>query len=629
MAGKKTQQAGSGDRLKRLAPIALIAIICIYYFSTMVPLRMLPQNSYYNLMADAFHEGSLSLLVKPRKELLELTNPYDPTLNGPYRLHDATLYNGKYYLYFGPVPALVLFLPVELVSGVKVPQHIAVTLFLCVGFIASVVALKLLLQTIRPPLPPWMFPAGILTLGLCNLAPCILLRPDVYEVAISCAYWLGMTSLAFLLSGILSPGAPMRKFAAASLCAGLAVGARPTYIVYSLVLLLALIIWLFNQKKRSGLESTFRAAMCLLAPFGVCILGILFYNYSRFGKPMEFGTHYVLDAYKAESRPFFSTQNFFPWLKEFLISSYVLDGTFPFVHLPRGPHFGEPIIGSLIANPLELILLPWLAISAFAHRRTVGTHFAKPVLLPAAWGWLMLLLTVILAHGLVRYHLDYEGALLVAGLYAWCDLTQRTLSQPRVHRALKAGGAFLLAYGCWVGFALGWNDISPRAIRSFYEGNDLMSQGRSMEAEQCFLHALGISPSFYLADINMAMGLAARGEGGSSAQHFSEAMQKFIATNVAYKNRGYLPAFQGLSINNPLGEYCRLASELLRHRQMESALLALDGMVHAFASAGFSGDALNIARSVKEIAVASDQADFANGIEQRLNQYRHDLPPIR
>ena len=42
----------------------------------------------------------------PRPELLALPDPHDPVHSAPYRLHDVTLYDGKYYLYWGPVLGL-------------------------------------------------------------------------------------------------------------------------------------------------------------------------------------------------------------------------------------------------------------------------------------------------------------------------------------------------------------------------------------------------------------------------------------------------------------------------------------------------------------------------------------------
>ena len=55
---------------------------------------------YYDTLAAAFLSGQLYLKTVPDPELLALPNPYDPSKNEKFRLHDASLYNGRYYLYF-------------------------------------------------------------------------------------------------------------------------------------------------------------------------------------------------------------------------------------------------------------------------------------------------------------------------------------------------------------------------------------------------------------------------------------------------------------------------------------------------------------------------------------------------
>ena len=52
--------------------------------------------------------GKPHLLVEPNPELLKLENPYDYHQRRDLEyLWDTTLYNGKYYLYWGPVPAVL------------------------------------------------------------------------------------------------------------------------------------------------------------------------------------------------------------------------------------------------------------------------------------------------------------------------------------------------------------------------------------------------------------------------------------------------------------------------------------------------------------------------------------------
>src|SRR5262245_32215828 len=63
---------------------------------------------FHELLGDAFAAGQLSLVVQPSPQLLALSDPYDPRNreNIPF-LHDASLYQGKYYVYWGPFPGLV------------------------------------------------------------------------------------------------------------------------------------------------------------------------------------------------------------------------------------------------------------------------------------------------------------------------------------------------------------------------------------------------------------------------------------------------------------------------------------------------------------------------------------------
>src|SRR5512144_801094 len=75
-----------------------------------------PQDGYYNMMTDALLHRLLHLREAPDPGLFELSDPYDEARNSRLRLHDASLYRGKYYLYFGVVPALVLFLPLRAIG---------------------------------------------------------------------------------------------------------------------------------------------------------------------------------------------------------------------------------------------------------------------------------------------------------------------------------------------------------------------------------------------------------------------------------------------------------------------------------------------------------------------------------
>ena len=92
-----------------LVLLAFLALWSYLWILTAGRLEEWPSGkNYYNLLAQAFQNGQLHLLLEPSAELLALENPYDyhNRENVPH-LWDASLYQGKYYLYWGPVPALI------------------------------------------------------------------------------------------------------------------------------------------------------------------------------------------------------------------------------------------------------------------------------------------------------------------------------------------------------------------------------------------------------------------------------------------------------------------------------------------------------------------------------------------
>ena len=98
---------------------------------------------FYNLMADAFEAGQMHLLIKPPQELINLSDPLDPTLNEKTRILDIAYYKERFYLYFGSVPTLVLFIPFRWLGIGKISEPLAVAIFSYFLFLSSLYILKL------------------------------------------------------------------------------------------------------------------------------------------------------------------------------------------------------------------------------------------------------------------------------------------------------------------------------------------------------------------------------------------------------------------------------------------------------------------------------------------------------
>jgi len=97
-------------------------------------------GGYYNYLGRAFAHGRLHLPIEPSRELLALPNPWDPRVPDSYKMQDMALFNGRYYLYHGAGPAVILFTPWRLLTGHDLPENFALFLLCFGGFLFSCAA---------------------------------------------------------------------------------------------------------------------------------------------------------------------------------------------------------------------------------------------------------------------------------------------------------------------------------------------------------------------------------------------------------------------------------------------------------------------------------------------------------
>ena len=100
--------ASKTNHVSYIAAISILLVLFAYlWFGSFGLFNHLPTiTAYYDKLATAFKHGSLSLDEQPDPALLALENPFDRSkwtgINVPT---DYSIYKGKFYLYFGPVPA--------------------------------------------------------------------------------------------------------------------------------------------------------------------------------------------------------------------------------------------------------------------------------------------------------------------------------------------------------------------------------------------------------------------------------------------------------------------------------------------------------------------------------------------
>jgi hypothetical protein len=416
------------------------------------------KTDYYNLQSDAFLHGQLSLLVQPAKELLALPDPYDPAANAPYRLHDLSLYHGHYYLPWGPTPALTLFIPFRALGLGDMPENLAVVLFSLGGLVFSVLLLRFLLRRFLPQTPAWLEVVAVVALALSNVAPFILRRPAVYEVAISAGFCFVFAGLYLLATGTLAERPNLWRLGLGSLCLGLAGGCRPHLLLVGGAVALCW-WWLAWRKDRA---TRLRLAAVLGVPLLVCVAALLVYNAVRFHSPTEFGQTYQLAGVEVRKKQTFELGYIVPGLYYYLVAPVRLTLDFPYFQLPPPPTYprhvpagydGVEVTGGLLTNvPILLFLLgavPFVVAGRLRLPTGLGGISGALVLLGGA---LILVLSFAFWGTTMRYEMDFASLFLLAALLVWLAAVAAT--RPPVRRILAVGGTALIAYGALVGVAI-------------------------------------------------------------------------------------------------------------------------------------------------------------------------------
>ncbi len=296
----------------------------------------------YQLLAEALADGQSYLKIEPSETLKAMDNPYDYTArvdlgledNVDY-LWDTAYYNGHYYTYFGIVPCLLFYLPTYLLTGNHITDS-AVVISCAIAFYFGIWFLvRVWSRRYHKAIPYVLQMVAVVTIFMgSNMVTC-LGNPDAHDVPRLC----GMVFLAWgLYFWISSLGADktgetkrpvLHRVAIGSLCMALAVGCRPNLALYSF---LAIVIFWNDRKKADGedVKTVRNRYLALILPYIPIALGLMYYNYIRFGSVTDFGFAYNLTVQDC-SRTVISLDKFVLGIYDYLLKLPQMDYCFPFL----------------------------------------------------------------------------------------------------------------------------------------------------------------------------------------------------------------------------------------------------------------------------------------------------------
>ncbi len=317
----------------RVAVLLVAMLVAWFYYWTVqsaaADLTLRGQKrDYYNLLIDGFEDGHPYMKEDPHPSLLALP-PAERPGGAPFKL-DASLFNGRYYLYFGVTPVMVLMLPYAVLTGHDFPEALAAVVMMLAGFGFATAWWWEVRKQFFPRLGATWTVLGVVALGCCTAAPSALRRPLFYEVAIGAGYAFSMLALWASSRAWRRPRQSLWWLVVAGIAVGLAVGSRANLAPAGLLLLCASAVGLvWRAPVKVGRGRLFAIALLAAGMGAVAVgAGLAVYNYARFGSVAEFGHHHQLGT---NPKQMFRLENLKYNLALYYLKPPSVNGYFPFV----------------------------------------------------------------------------------------------------------------------------------------------------------------------------------------------------------------------------------------------------------------------------------------------------------
>ena len=318
-------------------------------------------HAQYQELAEALSEGKVSV-GDAEEALLAMKNPYDTialqAAGIGYRA-DYAYHNGKYYVYFGIVPVLLLYLPYYLLTGGALQNYVAVFVFFAGFIIAAAGFVYELMKRYFKEQPFYLWAVGTGMLVGSYSMFYLLIRPDLYHVPIVASAMFATGGLWLYLAGLNRPKKAVGLYAFGSFCMALTAGCRPQFILFA-----ALAVVLFWErvfvKRELFSKKGWRQTAALVVPYVLIAAGLMAYNALRFGSPFDFGASYSMTSNDMTHRGT-NLERILYGIWYFLFEPMQLEGKFPYLQSASiaTDYLGKLVTESWFGGIFACSMLTW------------------------------------------------------------------------------------------------------------------------------------------------------------------------------------------------------------------------------------------------------------------------------
>ncbi|MBQ9273484.1 MAG: hypothetical protein IJ228_01605 [Succinivibrio sp.] len=322
-------------------------------------------DPYAQLLHAFVHKHQLNLDFTVDPKLLELDNPYDfgaRAAAGVSYYFECAFKDGKYYLYYGLMPLLLLYLPCLLLTGCVPTPALACFLLAVPALLALYAALRSLRLTFPFKANTFLCLLTELTI-LCSCGIFILLVASrFYSLPRLC----GIIFLSLFLAAVWSlprrttPRGLLLTLVLCSLCIPCIVLSSPNMLIFALALsaplLLVIILRLCRRSREAG-NLLPKALLSLFLPVIAGAAFVMWYNHARFGSVFDFGIRHSLTGYDLHETQGYNLRMLINVLYLYFFEPIEYVKNFPFV-LPADRTYHDFGSYMFISNRISLFALP-------------------------------------------------------------------------------------------------------------------------------------------------------------------------------------------------------------------------------------------------------------------------------
>lgn len=287
-------------------------------------------HHYFKNLSISFLDGSTSLTQCPKNS----------------DCHDLVLYKDKIYLYWPPAPA-ILYIPFVLIWGENTPDHVILSLIGAFNILLLSLLIRQFAKNYSIPISPSIMIAASIFWGLGTVHFYMSMTSSVWFYSQILAQTFLLGSILFFLKEL-----SLKNLIISGILFGLACYTRNN-LIFSFFFFIAVY---FSLHHKGRIISTIKHGAIFGAPMLVFSVGNLFYNYSRFGNPLENGLQFhKMSDYFAEN---FKNHGYFS--PHYIPYNFFTEVIAPPVFSSDYPYFSfNPVgFGLFWVSPLFLLILP-------------------------------------------------------------------------------------------------------------------------------------------------------------------------------------------------------------------------------------------------------------------------------